>query len=304
MHVDQTVDQIAGRQHGLVTREQLLGVGLSPSSVSRRVNKGRLVPIHRAVFRVGPVAAPRSKEMAAVLSSGSRSVVSHTSALALWGVFQTRNDEPVHVTRDWGGRLAIPNVIAHRSSALADDERTSVDGVPVTSLARSLVDAASLLRRRQIINVIGQIEREALLTRSTLLALQDRYAGWRGMAAVREVLSAEMVTEFTRSEAERVFFDLIRKAGLPLPASNVSIGPYEIDFFWSKLSVAFEVDGFAFHGHRKSFEADRRKDNVLRSRGIIVGRLTWAVLTREPFEAVAVIAQTLAEARLRAQPAI
>jgi predicted transcriptional regulator of viral defense system len=94
MHTDEVVMALAGRQHGIVTTAQLAAVGLGPRSIAHRVAHGRLVRLHRGVFQVGPIAASRGHEMAAVLATGG--VLSHHTAASLWGI--RRHQGAVHIT--------------------------------------------------------------------------------------------------------------------------------------------------------------------------------------------------------------
>jgi len=99
----------------------------------------------------------------------------------------------------------------------------------------------------------------------------------------------------SRSEAEERFLALVRRAGLPDPESNVRFHGYELDFLWREQAFAVEIDGYAFHGDRDAFEADRRRDADLAARGIQVMRITWRQLANEPEATLVLLAQALGE---------
>lgn len=294
---------LAGHQHGLVCRRQLLGLGLSPAAIARRVKAGRLQALHRGVYLVGPLRPARATAMAAVLAGGPTAVLSHSSAASLWGLTKGVGDgsvpEPVHVTVPGSGRGGRPGIRFHRVAALTDDERAAVDGIPVTAPTRTLVDIAGALGSRELERALAVAERESLIGSDELAAIPERYKGRPGMPVLRALLQEAAGPDFIRSEAERRCLELIRTARLPRPHANVPVGPYELDLFWPDEGVAIEVDGWAHHSSRPRFEGDRRKDAWLRARGIDVIRLTWRQITRTPVATAVEIGQVLALARAR-----
>jgi len=120
-----------------------------------------------------------------------------------------------------------------------------------------------------------------------------------GTARMRRVLSAEGSSGFTRSDAERRVRALIRQGKLPQPETNVRLLGYEVDFLWRAERLVVEVDGMAFHGHRRAFERDRGRDQVLVAAGYRVIRVTRLQLEREPLAVLARIAQALGAAAVQ-----
>ena len=88
--------------------------------------------------------------------------------------------------------------------------------------------------------------------------------------------------------------DLIRAAGLPSPETNVRVAGCEVDLVWRAQRLVVEIDSWAFHSMRRSFEGDRRKDQELVGKGWRVIRITWRQLTYEPHAVVAALATALA----------
>jgi very-short-patch-repair endonuclease len=293
------IEALAARQHGVVARSQLLELGLSSAAIGRRVAAGWLRPLHRGVYRIGPLDGVRAGEMAAVLAAGPSAMLSHTSALRAWKLIGAGPLRPFHVTLLGGQVRRRPGIVFHHARTLGDTERTVLDGVPITSPVRTLVDGAGMLGSRELAKAIASAERLSLVAPAELAELAERYRGRRGMTLLRTLIGADSDRAFTRSEAEERCLALIRRAGLPSPHTNVPVGPYELDFFWPDANVAVEVDGWAFHGTRSRFENDRRKDNWLRGRGIEVVRLTWRQITREPVASAVQVGQALALARAR-----
>ncbi len=290
---------LAARQHGVITRGQLIDLGMSAAAIGRRLKSGRFRPLHGGVYLVGPLEADCAADMAAVLAGGPAAVLSHTSALRLWGLVRVDRPHPVHVTVPGNGRSRRPGIAFHRVRDLADDERTAIKGVPVTTPARTIVDAAGMLGRREVELALATAERKGLIGSDELAALPNRYSHRRGMAILRALLREQAGPHFTRSEAERKCLDLLRAGGLPTPHANVAIGPYELDLLWPEEGVAIEIDGWKHHSSRPRFEGDRRKDTWLRGRGIDVIRLSWRQITRQGTATVVQVGQTLALARMR-----
>lgn len=295
----ETIRNVAARQHGVVARTQLLELGASGSSIGRSVKSGRLRPMHGGVYLVGPLEPARAAEMAAVLAGGPSAALSHTSALRLWGMLRIAPPRPVHVSVPGSGRGLRPGIVFHRVAALDDEERTILDGIRITSPARTIVDAAGMLGLREIELALATAEREGLIGGEELSGLPHRYTRRPGMAMIRALLAEHTGPHLTRSEAERRCLEVFRTAGLPRPHANVPMGPYELDLFWPAEGIAIEIDGRAHHSSRRRFEGDRRKDGWLRGRGVEVIRLSWRQITREPTATAVQVGQALALARAR-----
>lgn len=298
---EERIAALVGRQHGLVTRPQLIGLDLSSSEIGRRVASGRLRPLHRGVYQVVPFDSHRTAEMAAVLAGGPSAVLSHISAIALWGLLRIDRPNPVHVTLPGSGRGSRQGIVFHRTTSLTADERTEVERIPVTTPARTIVDAAALLGIREVESAIATAEREGLIEAAELAALPRRYAGRAGAPMLRALLEAGADPHFTRSEAERRCLELLRTAKLPRPHANVLVGAYELDLFWPDANLAIEIDGYGYHSSRARFEGDRVKDSYLRARGIQVMRLTWRQITREPTATAVLVGQALSRAHAALQ---
>jgi very-short-patch-repair endonuclease len=296
---DGDVRALAARQHGVVTRSQLIAIGMSAAAIGRHVKAGRLRPYHAGVYLVGPIEPERAREMAALMAGGRSATVSHTSAMGLWKLLRHELAEPVHVSVPASDNRRRPGLLFHRVGELADDEWTLIDRIRVTTPGRTLVDAAGMLGSHELELAIATAERERLITGSELSALLERYPRRPGVGVLRALLRDGAGPHFTRSEAERQCRGMLRAAGLPPPHANVAVGPYELDLFWPEENVAIEIDGWEFHSTRSRFEGDRRKDNWLRARGVEVIRLTWRQITRDAMATAVMVGQALTLARMR-----
>lgn len=226
-------------------------------------------------------------------------MLSHTSALRLWKLLGIESSGPVHITVPGTGRRRRPGIVFHRVRGFSDDECATIDGIPATAPARTIVDAAGILGSPEIERAVAAAERLGVINSAEIAGLPDRYPRRPGIAMLRALIRTRTGPHFTRSEAERRCLDLFRAAGLPRPHANVAVGPYELDIFWPEAGVAVEVDGWRHHSSRPRFEGDRRKDAWLRARGIEVIRLTWRQITRDATATAVRVGQALALARAR-----
>lgn len=292
---DDLIQTLAARQHGVVARTQLLERGMTAEAVRWRVRSGRLIPMQRGVYRVGPLMAPRAREMAAVLACGPGAVVSHRSAALLWQIGPEDGAAgPVHLTMVGMDRGRRPDMCAHRRRHLPPDQVALIEGIPVTTPARTLLDLAGEADIGELERMVAQASARGLVDMQDLRDLALRSPDWRGMARLRTLLDAEGGPALTRSEAERRFLRLLRSARLPAPGANVAIGEMEVDFAWTHPRLVVEVDGYAFHSSRSRFESDRRRDARLVGRGYRVMRVTWRQLVFEPEVVLVHLARALA----------
>lgn len=154
--VEHLLTELAEKQHGVLAREQLRGLGISDDRIEGRLRRRQLHPIHRGVYAYGlRVKGREARWIAAVLACGSDAVLSRRSAAQLWGL-QNGSGRSIEVTRASGWR-APDGIVVHRA-ALPDDERTVVDGIPVTTVPRTILDLAAVASRRQVERALNEVE--------------------------------------------------------------------------------------------------------------------------------------------------
>jgi very-short-patch-repair endonuclease len=266
----------------VVSRRQLIELGLGDREIGRRVRAGRLHRIHRGVYAVGhPRLTMHGRLLAAVVSYGDRAVASHHSAAVIWGLRKERGPRVDVTVPGGGGRSRRGAIIVHRSS-LPPTDVTICEGIPVTTPARTLIDLADVLPRRALERALD----EAAFLRLDLRTLRP-VPGRRGTGRLRRVLARHRPgSTRTRSWLEERMLALCRRAGLPQPEVNQEIEGHEADFVWREARLIVETDGWAAHGTRAAFEWDRRRDAEHTAAGWRVVRITIRRLEEEP-EAVA-----------------
>ncbi|MEX2252531.1 MAG: DUF559 domain-containing protein [Thermoleophilaceae bacterium] len=281
--VERAIVRLAAAQHGVFARWQLLEVGLGADAIQHRVAIGRLHVVHRGVYALSP--APLTTKghwMAAVLACGPAAVLSHRSAAALWGIASdssTRTD----VTAGRSGRKGPRVVRLHRVRGLHRDDCTLRDGIPVTSLARTLLDFGEIVNEGRLNGAIEEAERRRLLDLRAVEAVMKRNRGRRGLAPLAAALAGYRdPIHWTLSYLERAFVELCRLTGLPAPSINASVLGEEVDALWEAQRLIVEVDSFEFHRTRAAFERDRIRDAKLQAAGYRVLRFTYRRLTDDP----------------------
>ena len=256
---------IGGPQHGVVARRQLLRAGLSSSAIEHMLAAGTLIPLYRGVYGVGhrPV-GPRSREMAVALHA--RGPIAWHSAAGLWAL-----------TRPWRGPVhaigAKPRkrdgYVIHRTRDLRPEDVTNHWGIPTTTALRTLLDLSQTLP----LDALDAALAEALVRK--LVTLEDLEP--RATGNLKRLLDTAAPT---RSRLERDLRRLLRDHGLPQPVSNGIVEGYEVDLHWPEHRLVAELDGYQFHAHRRAFETDRLRDQVLVAAGHRVVRVTNAQLER------------------------
>jgi very-short-patch-repair endonuclease len=293
-HNERILHEIGAGNHGVASRAQLIAHGMASHVIDRMIRSGRLAIVRRGVYRVGPLEQARSAEMSAVLRCGAGCRISHMSAAALLGVVARGTDPTVDVTLPRSRRCREAGLRVHRVRDVRADEVAVLDGIPVTTAARTLLDVASIMSERDIEQALATALRSRLVTRDDALRMADRHPLHRGSRRLRQLLAADGEPAFTRSEAEEKLLRLVRSAKLPRPELNARVAGHEVDFMWRDPRVIAEADGWAFHGSARSFAADRRRDAELAGAGYRVLRFTWADVTDGQLLTVARLAQALA----------
>ncbi len=284
--------QVAAAQRGLVRRGQLVALGVSARAIEYLVSVGSLHRILRGVYAVGhPALEPLAAETAALLYAGDNAVLSHGTAAGVWGLVPT----PPVVAITIAGRNVRrqPHVKLHRVDTLDARDVRMKHGFPVTAPARTIIDFAAAHSADAVDRALNEARVLKLVTDAELTAALGRCRGRTGTRCVRQLLAAEHGPAITRSEAERRLRTLLRAADLPDPQFNVRVENHLVDALWPRQRLVVEVDGYGFHGHRRAFETDRRRDQELAAAGYQVIRVTWRQLTDEPIAVAARLAQAL-----------
>jgi len=277
------VAAFADQRHGVADIRQLERLGLGPGAIKHRARTGRLHRLHRGVYAVGRKTVSREGHwLAAVLACGPGAVLSHRSAAALWSLLRDSRAN-IDVTVAGRTRHGRGNIVVHNVRRLHPDDRGRRDHIPVTSVARTLLDIAEVVSPRQLSRAIDEAERLGLFDLREIDALCRRSNGRRGLRPLGEaILRYRPMAPVTRSGLERRFVRICDRAGLPRPAMNLFVAGYEIDAVWLDSKVVVEIDSYEFHRTRAAFETDRIRDAALQREGLRVLRVADRRLKDDP----------------------
>jgi predicted transcriptional regulator of viral defense system len=295
---------LARRQHGVVSIRQLQQLlGFSRAGVKRLVENGRLHRVYPGVYAVGHLdLSPHGECLAAVLAVGPGALLSYYSAGWLWGIWRG-SPKPIHVSAFVPRHHPPPRgTVRHRARNLVDDDRAFVDGIPVTSVARTLLDLAWKLRGDQLRRALERAEDLGLLDLDELRAVVERSRGHHGAKRLRLALATYEPRRFTRSEFERRFVDHLVRSGLPRPTTGWNEAGYELDVYWPDLGFGIELDTFETHGTRDAFERDHDRDLALTMAGVETIRISERQFLHDPDTIAARVRTLLARASARSRP--
>jgi hypothetical protein len=238
------------------------------------VERKQLLQVHAGVFAVGHAALTAdSRRLAAVMACGPKALLSHRAAASAQGLLASSPQFEVTVPR---GTAPKPGIVIHRSRLIHPEDRAGVRGIPVTSVARTLVDLADVLSEERLARAVHEAEVRRVLDLHAIERTLTRLPGRTGRHRLRRVLVAyRPEPHFTRSSAERRFLGLCERHGLPPPAANAWVAGYELDAYWADVRVAVEIDGAEAHQTRRAFREHRARDRRLAAAGIHVVRITW-----------------------------
>jgi len=290
--------ELAAAQHGIVSQRQLAELGYSEGAVARATRSGRLHRLYRGAYGVGhPAVSQHGRYLAAIHSCGEGALLSHESAAWLWGLSPIWRQVPeITVPARGHNRTGIR---IHHSTILEEEDRAEYEGIPATAVPRTLLDLGARLVTRQLEGLVEQTERRGLLDVGAVDSLIARSGRHAGRKQLRRALALYRDPVMSRARTERVFLDVVRRAGLPRPAINLFVAGHEIDAYWEQERFAVELDGYETHRTRAAFERDPLRIEDLKLAGIDAIRITARRLEREP-DQVAKRLRMLLERRRRA----
>jgi hypothetical protein len=276
-----------------VARRQLRAAGLTPKQIDRRISTGVLFPLHRAVYAIGhDLLSQRGRWLAAVLACGPKALLSHRSAAALHGLLPAPG-RSAHVTAARTTRRSSPGIRVHRARHLREGDRALIDRIPVTSVARTLMDLAVSTDHHTLARAFEEADRLRILRLAELEELRARSHGHHGMRLFDAVLSNHTMPADLLSELEKLFLELCQDHAIPAPSSNVLVEGHKVDFHWHAERVVVELDGWAYHRTRVSHERDHAQTTELELAGYEVLRFTYRQVTDQPDRVIARVRRAL-----------
>jgi very-short-patch-repair endonuclease len=282
------IAELGDRQHRVVAIRQLVALGFGRGAIEHRLSSGYLHTLYRGVYAVGcATVSRRGAIMAAALACGENAIASHHAAALVWGL--RLSDRSVIDVTAGRSRHGQPGIKLHRVRVLHPEDCGRVDGIPVTSVPRTILDLAEVLQPHQLANVVTEAEARRVFDLRAVERLMARSSGRRGMRPLRLLLDSYAEPPVTRSVLERVLLRVCADAGILRPQTNVIVAGHRVDALWPEQRLVAEIDSRTHHMTLAAFEEDRKRDADLMLAGYRVLRITWRRLRVEP----AAVADTL-----------
>jgi hypothetical protein len=281
----------------MVSYAQLVAGGLGRGAIELRLRNGRLHPYHRGVYSVGHTRlTSRARLWAAVLTCGGPglSVLGFRGAASPWDLMPMPSGAiDVFTLRRSCSR---PGIRVHRSKSLEPQDVTDIDGLPLTTPTRTLIDLADQLTPNRLERVLHRAEHLRILDVTAIHARLTALPGRRSRTLRQALATLQRGPDVTRSELEERFLALVAAHGLPRPLVNHSVKGHEVDFYWPGHNLIVETDGAATHLTPTAFEHDRARDAYLTALGYRVIRITWRQFTERPQEIARLLQRILSRA--------
>jgi predicted transcriptional regulator of viral defense system len=309
MKRDLELGALAASQASFISSRQAADFGFTAAAIKWRVEAGLWTPVRNGLFQVvgvpgGPGAGPASRRalLTGAVAILPNAVVSHESASELHAIpFIPRNK--VAVTVHAKTTHTFPGVRVHRSLDIAPDHLTAVDGLPTTTVARTLIDLAAVCRKGMVARAMDELLASGRVRIEDVVSVFEDTArrGRTGAKAMRELLEERVGDEMvSASRLEQVGMDLFERGGLPRPKCQYPApwNPDErIDFAWPRWLSGVEGDSRRWHSRVADFERDRRRDRLGLLHRWTILRFTWFDFTKRPEEVLAQVRQMLEQRR-------
>lgn len=281
---------LAENQHAVVSREQLLGIGYTREAIDHRLRTGRLHPLHRGIYAVGRSTVTDHGRWTAAVLACPGSVISHSSAAALWRMGNEKRGL-IEVSLPSSSRRRRPGLEIHQRPSLQAQNLTREYGIPVTTPIQTLVDMSLRLDRQGVERMINEADKYNLTHPPQLREALESRLGEPGVARLRHILDRRTF-RLTKEELERRFLPLAREAGLPVPLTGQWVNEFEVDFYWPDLGLVVETDGLRYHRTPAEQARDRLRDQAHTASGLTPLRFTHEQVRYEPGYVRRILAQT------------
>jgi hypothetical protein len=276
--VERVAAELAESSHGIVTRGELLGAGVTQAEIRSRVANGALIPIHRGVFRVGHAAPSlEARYMAAVKAGGPGALLCGRAAAHLLGLLKRPPSLPEVLTPH---HRRPDGVTVRRCRSIDRRDATRWRGIPATTVPRTLVDLAAVLEPADLARAFHEAVVKHRVKPETVERVLARRHNWPGQRDLRRVIWGDEPVSLSRLESS--FIACLRRARLPLPETNRVAGGRYVDCRWPGRRLTVELDSYRYHSTRYAWEQDRAREREARMRGDEFRHFTWRDVAEDP----------------------
>jgi len=296
MNPDRAIAEVAARQGGAIRVQQSQEHGLTKGQIDQRVRDGRWEPLGRFGYQIIDMPGAMNLVRAAVATL-PRAVASHDAAAELHSLPKLRRGVASVLVHSRTTH-EFPGVTVYRCHDLHHDHVVEIDGIPATSVPRTIVDLSRFLTIRHLSAVLGSAIAEKRVALSDVQDVVDQVGrrGKPGIRKIRWILEDREVGPRNGTPLERIGADVLRKGGLPEPRFEYPI-PWSLgrrfDAAYPFSRLAIEWDSRRWHELAEAFSSDRERDRQALLHGWRVVRFTWFDVTRSPDEVVSTVKRLL-----------
>jgi very-short-patch-repair endonuclease len=299
---DPRIARLAARQAGTFSRAQALAVGMTDSSMLRRIRGGRWVVLHPGVYLLDGVRPTWHSEIwAAALAAGPLATVTHETALRLHGSPHVPS-RPITLTVPHGAHPRVAGAVVHQIDDLRVGDVSRTDGLPVSNPARAVVEVAATVGRRHLGRVLDDLVFDRRTTYDAVAVALARVArpGKPGVAALAATLDERSEQAVpAASELERALFAALVAGGLPAPAAQRALPGRGavvglVDGAYDDCRLIIEADGRRWHTRVEDLRRDHERDAEAARAGWQTLRFLYEQITRDPDGVCAVVADVRA----------
>jgi len=281
---------MARRQHGVMARRDLEGLGFTEEAIEHRLATGRLHLICAGVYAVGRrELTAHGRWMAAVLACGDGAGLSHRSAAELWGIGHEERGR-IDVTIRRRSRLERKGLKVRSRPSLDARGFVHRHGIPVTTPVQTLIDLATELKPLRLERAVNEADKLDLVDPETLRRALDGHRGEPGVKKLATLLDRHTF-RLSDSDLEVLFRPIAMAAGLPIPLTKQWVLDHEVDFHFPALGLIVETDGLRYHRTPSQQARMARRDQTHVAAGLRVLRFTHWQIAHAPDEVTAVLRQ-------------
>ncbi|MFL5899263.1 MAG: type IV toxin-antitoxin system AbiEi family antitoxin domain-containing protein [Solirubrobacterales bacterium] len=292
--------ELARRQHGVLTRRDLLTLGFSDEAIKHRLKRGRLHRVVPGVYAVGRAHLNREgRWMAAVLACGPGAALSHRSAAALWR-FGKEHEDYIDVSVRRSSEARLPGVRCHRRPKLPVGAITIRLNIPVTQPVQTFLDLVTVAGPKTVERAINEADKHDVIDPDALRKALDDHAGEPGVRPLRRILDKHTF-RLSDDELELLFRPIAAAAGLPIPLTKQIVNEFEVDFFWLELGLVVETDGWRYHRTPAAQTRDALRFQEHTAAGLTPLRFSHWQVKYEPRHVCQVLERAAAHLRARAR---
>lgn len=286
--MEREIQRAAAQQHGVVTRAQLIAVGVTDHEIARRLTAARMHARYDGVYYLDSVGFTWATEVrSALFACGPDAIASHRCAAVLWGLDGIRG-RMVELTVPYDVSPEPDGVIVHRTRRY--NPAFLVQSLPTTSIEKTILDLAGVLPERVVLKAARSAVKKGLTTPTRLDRAIGIFCG-RGVTGTRKArrVVAFVAEDQSGSVAEIDLKELVFEAPIPRPIQQLHVRLQDgsnayPDLCWPDRMRIVEADGFEAHGTPEQFEHDLRRQNQLMELGWEIRRFTATAIRDRPRE--------------------